>query len=161
MKTASAVQSESFNDEPSLAGLVTLPFAELDPGKLAAILQTAEKNQPPDPAEPLALRPATSGQAPARNLPAASLSRHIPAEFEINAPWANSVKLAADFTEWEKFPLAMIRREDGIWFIAVPLPPGHYACHFIVDGQWRDDPFSTQRGIPNPFGPTNSIKKVD
>jgi hypothetical protein len=82
-----------------------------------------------------------------------------PAEFHLKAPSAKSVKLAADFTEWEKFPLDMIKSEDGIWFTMVPLPPGHYSYRFIVDGQWRDDPRPNQR-VPNSFGTVNTVVEI-
>ncbi len=77
-----------------------------------------------------------------------------PAEFYLEAPSAKSVKLAADFTEWEKFPIDLVKSGDGVWFIKVPLPPGHYSYRFIVDGQWHDDPRS------NPFGTAGSMVKV-
>lgn len=77
-----------------------------------------------------------------------------PAEFHLEAPSAQSVKLAADFTEWEKFPLDLIKSGDGVWFIIVPLPPGNYSYRFIVDGRWHDDPRPSQR-VSNPFGTAN------
>ena len=168
MKTA-AIQRESFDEEPSLnplppATFGSMPFAKLkwDPGRLQAALESAEKAEP-DAARNLASPTATPvAGVPATESAVGGSARHvISAEFQITAPWAKSVKLAADFTEWERFPLDMVLSEDGTWFIIVPLPPGHYAYHFIVDGQWRDDPYSTQRGIPNRLGPTNSIKRVD
>src|SRR5260221_678100 len=36
-----------------------------------------------------------------------------PAEFYLEAPSAKSVKLAADFTEWEKFPIDLVKSGDG------------------------------------------------
>ena len=80
-------------------------------------------------------------------------------EFHLEAPAAGSVKLAADFTDWEKSPLDLIRSEDGVWFAIVPLLPGSYAYRFIVDGQWCDDPQPWQR-IANPFGTTNAVVSV-
>ena len=80
-------------------------------------------------------------------------------EFQLEAPSAKSVKLAADFTNWEKFPLDMIRSEDGVWHAMIPLSLGNYFYRFIVDGQWSDDPRST-RSVPNPFGSLNAVKRV-
>jgi hypothetical protein len=80
-------------------------------------------------------------------------------EFIFEAPSAISVKLAADFTDWEKCPLDMIRSEDGVWFSTIPLEPGQYSYRFIVDGQWCDDPHSARR-VPNPFGTENSLLVV-
>jgi hypothetical protein len=80
-------------------------------------------------------------------------------EFSLRAPAAGSVKLAADFTDWEMFPLEMMRSADGVWFTMVPLAPGQYAYRFIVDGEWRDDPHSFKRE-PNPFGAENAVVLV-
>lgn len=81
-------------------------------------------------------------------------------EFSFHAPGARSVQLAGDFTNWEQFPLDLMRSEDGTWFTFVPLAPGQYNYRFIVDGQWMDDPNSRQR-IQNPFGTSNAIKTVE
>jgi hypothetical protein len=80
-------------------------------------------------------------------------------EFSLEAPEAGSVKLAADFTDWEKYPLDMIQSENGVWFTVVPLAPGHYSYRFIVDGQWCDDPRSNLR-VQNPFGTNNAVRQV-
>ena len=61
-------------------------------------------------------------------------------EFSVELPEARRVKLVADFTDWEKSPLDMIRFADGTWSTTVPLPAGIYAYRFLVDGQWYDDP---------------------
>jgi len=81
-------------------------------------------------------------------------------EFCLKAPAADSVKLAADFTEWDKFPLDLIKSEGGVWYTVVPLPPGHYPYHFIVDGQWCDDPHPTRRKHRNLFGTANTVVEV-
>ena len=80
-------------------------------------------------------------------------------EFFLKASSAKSVKLAADFTDWERASLPMSRAGNGIWFAIVPLPPGDYNYRFIVDGQWSDDPHSS-RHIPNSFGTRNAVKTV-
>ena len=80
-------------------------------------------------------------------------------EFALEACSAKSVKLAADFTDWEKSPLEMTMAENGLWRVAVPLAAGNYSYRFIVDGQWCDDPNCSYR-IPNPFGTTNDTIKV-
>jgi hypothetical protein len=80
-----------------------------------------------------------------------------PTEFHLEAPFAQSVKLAADFTEWEKFPLDMMKSEDGVWYTTVPLPPGHYCYRFIVDGEWCDDPRPMLRLHNNSFGRANAV----
>lgn len=77
----------------------------------------------------------------------------------LEAPAAKSVKLAGDFTDWEKRPLDMLRSQDGVWLSVIPLEPGQYSYRFIVDGQWCDDPRSTRR-VPNPFGTENALLVV-
>lgn len=80
-------------------------------------------------------------------------------EFQLEAPSAASVMLAASFTAWEKFALDMVKMRDGIWSIFVPLLPGMYAYRFIVDGRWCDDP-RADLSIPGPFGTGNPAIKV-
>jgi Glycogen recognition site of AMP-activated protein kinase len=79
--------------------------------------------------------------------------------FRLEAPSAHSVKLAADFTDWEKAPLKLTRHAKGVWQAVVPLAPGHYSYRFIVDGQWHDDPLCP-RHEQNPFGTTNAVIDV-
>ena len=80
-------------------------------------------------------------------------------EFFLEARFAQSVKLAADFTDWEKCPLDMVKSRDDVWSILIPLAPGSYSYRFIVDGVWCDDPYSVLHE-PNPFGTTNAVVKV-
>jgi 1,4-alpha-glucan branching enzyme len=80
-------------------------------------------------------------------------------EFSLKAFSAKSVQLAADFTDWEKSPVEMIRAENGVWRVVVPLASGNYSYRFIVDGQWCDDPNCAYR-VPNSFGTTNDTRKV-
>ena len=80
-------------------------------------------------------------------------------EFSLEALSAKSVKLAGDFTDWEKSPLEMTKANNGVWRVEVPLASGSYSYRFIVDGQWRDDPNCVSR-IPNPFGTTNDTRKI-
>lgn len=80
-------------------------------------------------------------------------------EFLLEAPSASSVKLAADFTNWEASPIDMMQYKEGVWFRIIPLSPGQYSYRFIVDGQWCDDPRCPQR-VPNPFGTANNVLVV-
>ena len=80
-------------------------------------------------------------------------------EFKLKSPTAKSVKLAGEFTSWEKSPVEMMSSKDGVWFTVVPLEPGSYSYRFIVDGQWCDDPGSAQQ-VPNPFGTQNAVVRV-
>jgi len=81
-------------------------------------------------------------------------------EFRMEAPAAKTVKLAADFTNWEQSPLDMVQSYDGTWFTIVPLLPGTYSYRFIVDGQWLDDP-ACHCHEPNPFGSANAVVNID
>jgi hypothetical protein len=80
-------------------------------------------------------------------------------EFSVELPDAQTVQLAADFTDWDLFPLDMIRFEGGIWSLTVPLPPGIYAYNFLIDGKWCDDP-RIVRAVPNRPGPARAFVKV-
>lgn len=82
-----------------------------------------------------------------------------PGEFVLKASLARSVKLAANFTEWEKNPLDLMKLENGIWVLILPLPAGNHPYRFIVDGQWLNDPQNPHRA-PNPFGTENSVKTI-
>ena|ERR1700722_3022975 len=145
------------------------PFADLmlHPEKLEAALKAAKsENDAFDAARTFgrsttkrATRSASRESNGARPPSSYSRSELKITEFHLEAPFAESVKLAADFTDWEQFPLDLIKSEDGVWYTDVPLPPGQYAYRFIVDGQWYDDPHPVQL-VPNPFGTTNAVMNV-
>lgn len=80
-------------------------------------------------------------------------------EFFFRAPEALSVQLVGDFTHWQRMPIAMKKRPDGVWGAAVELAPGTYHYRFLVDGQWRDDPECTVQ-VANPFGTQNMVCQV-
>jgi hypothetical protein len=141
------------------------PFADLmlHPDKLEAAFKTAKRENDAFEASRKFGRsinnPDTRTNSPANNV-ARQPSGHSPSElkiteFHLEAPFAESVKLAADFTEWEKFPLDMMKSEDGLWFITVPLPPGPCSYRFIVDGRWYDDP--RRLCLPNLRGTTSTV----
>jgi hypothetical protein len=119
---------------------------------------TALKADPARKPVPARKRPAKLDETP--STPADNkliTTRH--AEFVLQAPQARNVKLAADFTGWEKSPVAMTKNEKGVWRAQVPLSPGTYSYRFIVDGNWYDDPQSSQ-SVPNPYGTLNAVKLV-
>ncbi len=87
---------------------------------------------------------------------ASAKSRQI---FSFNAPDALSVHLVGDFTHWQKLPVSLKKESGGLWRATVELEPGTYHYRFLVDGIWRDDPECVLR-VPNPFGGTNSVRKV-
>jgi 1,4-alpha-glucan branching enzyme len=61
-----------------------------------------------------------------------------PTNFYCSAPGAKSVHLAGDFNHW--YPMPMLQRVDGCWYVQVLLPHGHHQYHFLVDGQPALDP---------------------
>ena len=79
--------------------------------------------------------------------------------FRLDAPSAREVLLAADFTDWEKAPIKMIKGGGGVWHVKTSLAPGRHLYRFLVDGEWRNDPNHGEQ-VPNPFGTTNSVIEV-
>ncbi len=79
--------------------------------------------------------------------------------FQVNAPAAGTVALAADFTDWDKAPLRMLSLGDGVWQLKVALPQGRHCYKFLVDGRWLEDPHSPER-VPNAFGTTDGVIDV-
>ena len=79
--------------------------------------------------------------------------------FSFKAGDAGSVKLAGDFTNWEKAPIEMTAMENGDWSAVISLRPGRYSYRFIVDGTWQDDPRCTRR-VCNPFGTENAVIEI-
>lgn len=80
--------------------------------------------------------------------------------FSYNAPQAESVMLAGDFTGWQQAPLAMKKSKKGAWTKTVSLPPGRYEYRLLVNGEWKDDPKCPNRQ-PNQFGGENCVCVVD
>ena len=79
--------------------------------------------------------------------------------FQLGAPAARNVSLAADFTSWDKEPIPMSRGGGGVWQTTVTLAQGRHRYKFLVDGEWQDDPNCENR-IPNPFGTTDALIEV-
>jgi 1,4-alpha-glucan branching enzyme len=79
--------------------------------------------------------------------------------FQVGAPSAAMVALAADFTDWDRAPIRMLKLGDGIWQTKVALPQGRHRYKFLVDGQWLEDPHCPER-VPNPFGTNDGVVYV-
>jgi 5'-AMP-activated protein kinase regulatory beta subunit len=153
----------------SAASVSHLPIAEfmLNPEKMITLLRSGKPDSrganPISGKNPAPKRAARNGSSrkPA-GIP--KDNGHSPAplrkvQFTLHSPSASSVKLAGDFSEWEKRAVEMMHSQEGIWFTVVPLPPGSYSYRYIVDGQWCDDPGSDRR-IRNPFGTENAVVHV-
>lgn len=75
-------------------------------------------------------------------------------QFRIEAPDAQQVQLAGDFTEWQPSH-SLIRADDGVWTIIVPVSAGVHQYAFVVDGErWVADPLAPQ--VDDGFGGSNS-----
>lgn len=79
-------------------------------------------------------------------------------EFSLDAPDAESVKIAGDFNGWrgDGYPL---QKEGNAWRLVIPLPPGRYRYGFSVDGKWTLDPAAKERETVN--GREVSLRKVE
>jgi 1,4-alpha-glucan branching enzyme len=60
--------------------------------------------------------------------------------FRLEAPEAGQVSVVGDFNGWDARKHGLHRNPSGVWECQVPLPPGRYAYHFMVDGVPRLDP---------------------
>ena len=86
--------------------------------------------------------------------PAAATPAEIYVHFRLDAPGANSVQLAGDFTEWEP-TYELHEAQPGIWTVIVPLRAGVHDYAFVIDGErWTPDPLATP--VDDGFGGQNS-----
>ena len=79
--------------------------------------------------------------------------------FKLQAPAAKEVFLVGSFDAWEVGRRSMKQDREGIWKATVSLEPGVYEYRFMVDGEWWDDPCSTDR-CGNAFGTQNCVVRV-
>jgi hypothetical protein len=86
--------------------------------------------------------------------PPLATSQQVFVQFRLEAPAANQVSLAGDFTQWK--PAYSLRRSNtGVWTVVVPLDPGIHDYAFVVDGQrWVPDPLAPP--VSDGFGGMNS-----
>lgn len=78
--------------------------------------------------------------------------------FVVPALDKESVAVVGDFNAWEAMPLTD-DNNDGIWTLAIPLPPGRYEYAFIIDGQWwGQDPLADE--YVRTFGQYSSVRYV-
>ncbi|MBW2360167.1 MAG: AAA family ATPase [Deltaproteobacteria bacterium] len=61
---------------------------------------------------------------------------------------ASDVRIAGDFNGWvpDKGVRSLIESEGGtrVWTKILQLPPGRYEYRYVVDGEWREDPDSSE-----------------
>ena len=63
-----------------------------------------------------------------------------PTTFSLAAPQARQVFLAGEMTNWDDGKRAMQRDAGGVWRVTLDLEPGEWLYKFVVDGQWVQDP---------------------
>ncbi|HEX2168141.1 MAG TPA: glycogen-binding domain-containing protein [Longimicrobiales bacterium] len=86
--------------------------------------------------------------------PSPAASRQVLTQFLLNAPNAEQVMLAGDFTDWQPAH-ALSRTAAGVWTVVVPLNPGVHSYAFVVDGErWVADPNAP--AVDDGFGGLNS-----
>jgi 1,4-alpha-glucan branching enzyme len=59
--------------------------------------------------------------------------------FSYKAPEALRVMLIGDFTNWQREPIPLNKRPDGVWQVRVRLGAGTHTYSFVVDEKWRED----------------------
>lgn len=86
--------------------------------------------------------------------PRASAPAPVLIQFRLDAPDAQQVSLAGDFTGWQP-EYQMLQTQSGVWTIVVPLQQGMHEYAFIVDGErWIPDPNAPV--VQDGFGGQNS-----
>lgn len=107
---------------------------------------------------PLAL--AVCGLAAALLLLAAPAAQSAQVTFHFTAPGAQRVNLAGSFNGWSDSATPMADADgDGVWTVAIDVPPGKHQYKFVADGQWKQDP-NNPRGADDGFGGQNSVLEV-
>ncbi len=95
-----------------------------------------------------------------RAVRAAASSPRVYVEFVLEAPDADSVSVAGDFTGWEPRVALDDPDGDGIWSGRVPLRPGVHQYMFVVDGtEWVTDPHA-QHYSSDGFGNRNAVLAI-
>jgi 1,4-alpha-glucan branching enzyme len=86
--------------------------------------------------------------------PASTPVQTVLVQFRLDAPQAQQVQLAGNFTNWE--PAHRLKRTGtGVWTVVVPVTPGVHSYGFVVDGKrWVVDPAA--RTVSDGFGGMNS-----
>lgn len=72
---------------------------------------------------------------------------------------AREVFVAGTFNQWDPLATALKPHAEGKWEVDLALEPGRYEYRFVVDGQWTEDPKSSEY-TANPYGGLNSVLQV-
>ncbi len=77
--------------------------------------------------------------------------------FSYYDPIATNVQLVGDFSNWEPVRDIMIQEgKNNVWKGTIPLESGMYQYKFIVDGEWKIDPYNPEVATSD-FGANNSL----
>ena len=98
-----------------------------------------------------------AAKKPAKGKPAQPKAKSV--SFRWTVLDANTVAIAGDFNNWDAQVHPLKKGKDGTWNVTLRLKPGSYEYRFIVDGEWREDPFNPNR-VANPHGGFNSVCEV-
>ena len=60
-------------------------------------------------------------------------------KFNFNSGEASEVLLCADFTAWNKNPISLEKKKEGLFSKTLFLPKGEYKYYFLVDGKPQTD----------------------
>jgi pullulanase len=60
-------------------------------------------------------------------------------EFKFFRPGASSVRVAGEFTDWDREPLDMKPAGDGWWTALAAIGSGDYRFRYVADGTWYTD----------------------
>lgn len=95
--------------------------------------------------------------------PSATAKPQAPRARQVSFEWPETgafiVSVAGDFNNWDPQAHPLRRGKDGIWRVAVSMKPGRYEYKFVVDGEWRPDPFNPDM-VPDSHGGSNSVREV-
>jgi 1,4-alpha-glucan branching enzyme len=82
-------------------------------------------------------------------------------QIKFHAPMnVHEVKIAGDFTDWDKGAIFMTRSgKSGVWTASIKTTLGEHQYRYMLDGNWFTDP-STEH-IANSFGSENSVLRVN
>jgi len=72
--------------------------------------------------------------------------------FSLDRPEAGEIRISASWNDWDPLGDRLIRDEDGVWSIKVPLPPGMHAYRFCVDGRCMADPDEPDKAVTDRYG---------
>ena len=80
--------------------------------------------------------------------------------FSYYDPIAHNVQLVGDFSNWEPVEDVMVQEKgNNLWKGIFPLDPGKYQYKFVVDGEWKLDPYNPEVVTSN-MGANNSLVRV-